>query len=137
MATDIQPGTLDLELTDDPEQQNEVFLAAFNTNDGKIFDSLYREDAISNLSGRPLTGEERTRVITELLAGGPRLAADFKSAYIAGDVLLIFVEYDLDLPDPDGGHNRMHGICTDVLRRGDDGKWRMVIDRPVALETTA
>ncbi|GAA0446894.1 YybH family protein [Streptomyces stramineus] len=125
------------ELTDDPEQQNDAFLAAFNTGDGAIFDGLYRQDAISNLSGRPLTGAERTRVITELLAQQPTLKAEFKEAYVAGDALLIFVEYDLELPGPDGRRVRTLGTCTDVLRRGEDGKWLMVIDRPVPADAVA
>ncbi|MEU3955930.1 nuclear transport factor 2 family protein [Streptomyces achromogenes] len=127
----------DLKLTDDPVQQNEVFLAAFNTGDGAVFDSLYRDDAISNLSGSPLTGAERTRVITELLAQKPRLNAKFLNAYTAGDTLLIFVEYDMEVPQPDGDPVHMRGICTDVLRRGEDGNWLMVIDRPVAEEEYA
>ncbi|MGW1601426.1 YybH family protein [Streptomyces eurythermus] len=127
----------DLKLTDDPVQQNEVFLAAFNTGDGAVFDSLYRDDAISNLSGSPLTGAERTRVITEFLAQKPRLNAKFLNAYVAGDALLIFVEYDMEVPQPDGDPVRMRGTCTDVLRRGEDGDWLMVIDRPVAEEEYA
>ncbi|MFF4716294.1 YybH family protein [Streptomyces eurythermus] len=127
----------DLKLTDDPVQQNEVFLAAFNTGDGAVFDSLYRDDAISNLSGSPLTGAERTRVITEFLAQKPRLNAKFLNAYVAGDALLIFVEYDMEVPQPDGNPVRMRGTCTDVLRRGEDGDWLMVIDRPVAEEEYA
>ncbi|CAL9279415.1 YybH family protein [Streptomyces sp. SudanB182_2057] len=127
----------DLKLTDDPVQQNEVFLAAFNTGDGAVFDSLYRDDAISNLSGSPLTGAERTRVITEFLAQKPRLNAKFLNAYVAGDALLIFVEYDMEVPQPDGGPVHMRGTCTDVLRRGEDGNWQMVIDRPVAEEEYA
>ncbi|GAA2730171.1 nuclear transport factor 2 family protein [Streptomyces nogalater] len=127
----------DLKLTDDPVQQNEVFLAAFNTGDGAVFDSLYRDDAISNLSGSPLTGAERTRVITEFLAQKPRLDAKFLNAYVAGDALLIFVEYDMEVPQPDGDPVHMRGTCTDVLRRDEDGNWRMVIDRPVAEEEYA
>ncbi|MFJ1799963.1 MULTISPECIES: YybH family protein [unclassified Streptomyces] len=135
MATETTAHTL--ELPDDPEQQNEVFLKAFNSGEGAVFDSLYRADAISNLSGRPLTGTERTRVITEMLAQKPLLDAEFREAHVAGDVMLIVVDYDLDLPEPDGARVRMRGTCTDVLRRGADGKWLMVIDRPVPTEAVA
>ncbi|KAB2587519.1 nuclear transport factor 2 family protein, partial [Streptomyces arboris] len=41
---------IDLTLTDDPDQQNEVFLKAFNSGEGAIFDQLYRDDAVSNLT---------------------------------------------------------------------------------------
>jgi ketosteroid isomerase-like protein len=129
MPTDID--LRNLKLTDDPGQQNEVFLAAFNSGDGAVFDGLYRDDAISNLSGRTLTGPERTRVITELLAQGPTLDATFRHAYVAGDTMLMVVDYDLEIPGSDHTTTRLRGTCTDVLRRGADGNWSMVIDRPV------
>ncbi|GAA2592804.1 hypothetical protein GCM10010435_84770 [Winogradskya consettensis] len=121
-----------LDLTGDPDVQNDVFLAAFNSGDGAIFDSLYRDDAISNLSGGPLTGAERTAAIKAFLATGPTLKSTVKHAYSTSDTSLIIVDYDLVLSDEDGKRVRIQGTCTDVLRLGADGKWMMAIDRPVA-----
>ncbi|WP_433262076.1 YybH family protein [Actinosynnema sp. CS-041913] len=121
-----------LDLTDDPETQNDVFLKAFNSGRGAIFDSLYRDDSISNLSGSPLTGKARTEAITALLATGPRLKSKVKSYYTAGDTSLIIVEYDLVIDLEDGRRQRIRGKCTDVLVRGEHGKWVMAVDRPVA-----
>ncbi|MFI9812508.1 YybH family protein [Saccharothrix variisporea] len=123
-----------LDLTDDPETQNEVFLAAFNSGKGAIFDSLYRDDSISNLSGKPLTGEARTRAITELLATGPQLKSTVRAYYATADTSLIIVNYDLVITLEDGRRQRILGKCTDVLVRGEDGKWVMAVDRPVADE---
>ncbi|MFE2757499.1 YybH family protein [Actinosynnema sp. NPDC059335] len=121
-----------LDLTDDPETQNDVFLAAFNSGQGAIFDSLYRDDSISNLSGGPLTGAARTEAITAFLATKPKLKSKVKAAYTAGDSSLIIVEYDLEITKEDGTRQRILGKCTDVLVRGEDGKWVMAVDRPVA-----
>lgn len=121
-----------MDLTDDPDTQNEVFLAAFNSGRGAIFDSLYREDSISNLSGAPLTGAERTRAITEMLATGPKLTSTVVASHVAGDTSLIIVRFDLEITTPDGTRQRILGRCTDVLVRGADGKWVMAVDRPVA-----
>ncbi|MEU1282362.1 nuclear transport factor 2 family protein [Streptomyces sp. NPDC005805] len=121
-----------LELTDDPDVQNDVFLKAFNSGDGGVFDRLYRDDAISNLSGAPLTGAERTRAIKEMLAKGPTLNSTLKHSYTAGDVTLIVVDFELGLPDEEGNLVPVKGSCTDVIRRGEDGRWLMAIDRPVA-----
>ncbi|WP_309112598.1 nuclear transport factor 2 family protein [Saccharothrix sp.] len=121
-----------LDLTDDPDTQNEVFLAAFNSGQGAIFDSLYRDDSISNLSGGPLTGKARTEAIIALLATKPKLKSKVKANYTAGDTSLIIVDYDLEITKPDGGKQRILGKCTDVLVRGEDGKWVMAVDRPVA-----
>ncbi|GGP64871.1 YybH family protein [Saccharothrix coeruleofusca] len=121
-----------LDLTDDPEVQNDVFLAAFNSGQGAIFDSLYREDSISNLSGTPLTGAARTEAITALLATKPELKSRVRSYYATADTSLIIVDYDLVITKEDGGKQRIQGKCTDVLVRGEDGKWVMAVDRPVA-----
>ncbi|MFD3700873.1 YybH family protein [Streptomyces sp. NPDC058646] len=121
-----------LELTDDPEVQNDVFLRAFNSGEGAAFDRLYRDDAISNLSGKPLSGAERTRAITELLAKGPTLKSTLKHSYTAGDVTLIVVDFELGIPGDDGELVPVKGSCTDVVRRVEDGRWLMAVDRPVA-----
>jgi ketosteroid isomerase-like protein len=121
-----------LDLTDDPETQNDVFLAAFNSGQGAIFDSLYRDDSISNLSGGPLTGQARTEAITALLATKPELKSKVRSYYATGDSSLIIVDYDLVITLEDGRRQRILGKCTDVLVRGEDGKWVMAVDRPIA-----
>lgn len=121
-----------LELTADPEVQNDVFLKIFNSGDGAAFDRLYRDDAISNLSGGPLTGEARTKAIIELLAKGPTLKSVVKHSYTADDVTLIVVNFELGLPGENGELIPVKGSCTDVIRRVDGDKWLMAVDRPVA-----
>jgi ketosteroid isomerase-like protein len=121
-----------LELTADPDVQNEVFLKIFNSGDGHAFDRLYRDDAISNLSGKPLSGAERTRAIVEMLAKGPTLKSTVKHSYTAGDVTLIVVDFELGLPGENGELIPVKGSCTDVIRKVDGDKWLMAVDRPVA-----
>ena len=128
----IQLDLDNLDLTDDPETQNQVFIAAFNSGQGAIFDRLYRDDAISNLSGKPLSGTERTKAITELLATKPHLHSTVKQHYVAGDTSLIVVDFELTTKDEDGAPATIRGVCTDVLVREPDGKWMMAIDRPIA-----
>ncbi|SOD62188.1 protein of unknown function [Streptomyces zhaozhouensis] len=119
------------DLTDDQYIQNEIFMQAFNSGEGALFDSLYREDSISNFSGKQLTGEARLAFFKEYLATKPVSLATLTKWYVAGDVALIKVEYIIDNQGPDG-RSRVEGYCTDVLRRGEDGRWLMAIDRPVA-----
>jgi ketosteroid isomerase-like protein len=130
MTTTFDFATRDL--TADPQTQNAMFLTAFNSGDGALFDSLYRDDAISNLSGVPLSGSERTKFLTEWLATGPTLKSEVREFYTTGDTALIIVDYDLEMDGPEGGRVRIQGSCTDVVRKGADGKWQMAIDRPVA-----
>lgn len=127
----VETDLYSIELTDDPHVQNEVFLKLFNSGDGAAFDRLYRDDAISNLSGRPLTGPERTQAIKDMLAQGPTLNSVVRHSYTAGDVTLIVVDFELGLPGENGELVPVKGSCTDVIRHVD-GKWLMAIDRPVA-----
>jgi ketosteroid isomerase-like protein len=120
------------DLTDDTDTQNEIFIQAFNSGDGALFNLLYRDDAISNFSGEPLTGAARLAFFKEFLVGKPHLEAAVTHAYVAGDVALIGVDYKIDTAEPDGTPVQLRGQCTDVLRRGADGRWLMAVDRPVA-----
>ncbi|MFJ4778927.1 YybH family protein [Streptomyces sp. NPDC088762] len=120
------------DLTDDTDQQNEIFLQVFNSGDGELFDRLYRQDAISNFSGTPLTGAERLKFFKDFLALKPALQAKVTHSYVAGDVALIGVEFRIDGTDADGKPLHIEGKCTDVLRRVEDGRWLMAVDRPVA-----
>ncbi|MBV7699690.1 nuclear transport factor 2 family protein [Streptomyces sp. TRM70350] len=119
------------DLTDDTDLQNEIFLQVFNSGDGELFDKLYREDSISNFSGEPLTGAARLAFFKEFLASKPVLQAEVTHSYVAGDVALIGVRFTIDGTDADGKPMHLEGNCTDVLRRGEDGRWLMAIDRPV------
>lgn len=123
-----------LVLTDDAEQQNQAFIDAFNSGDGAIFDQLYRDDAISNLSGAPLTGAARTQGIIDLLKTGPKLDSKVLHNYVAGDVSLVFVEFKLEVTDEQGERQTITGTCTDVMRRTGDNRWIMAVDRPLADE---
>ncbi|MFE3329785.1 YybH family protein [Streptomyces sp. NPDC059176] len=123
-----------LVLTNDVEQQNQAFIDAFNSGDGAIFDSLYRDDAISNLTGKPLTGAERRQGIIDLLKTGPKLNSRVLHNYVAGDVSLVFVEFELEITNEQGEHQKINGTCTDVMRRVDADRWIMAVDRPLAEE---
>ncbi|MFD9734921.1 YybH family protein [Umezawaea sp. NPDC059074] len=128
-ALQVDPNFPDL--TDDIDTQNDIFIDVFNSGDGALFDRLYRPDAISNFSGAPLTGAERKAWFEAFLAPRPHLEATLTHAYVAGDVSLIGVTFVIERTDEDGVKRKLIGSCTDVLRRGEDGRWLMAVDRPV------
>jgi ketosteroid isomerase-like protein len=119
------------DLTGDPDTQNDIFLEVFNSGDGDLFDRLYRDDAISNFSGAPLTGQERRKFFVDFVGAKPKLEAKVLYSYVAGDVALIAVDFRVEGVGPDGEPTVIAGKCTDVLRRVEDGRWLMAIDRPV------
>ncbi|WP_367136885.1 nuclear transport factor 2 family protein [Saccharothrix sp. HUAS TT1] len=120
------------DLTGDTETQNDIFLQVFNSGDGALFDRLYRDDAISNFSGEPLTGEARREFFVGFIGAKPTLEARVTHSYVAGDVALIGVDFKVEGTDPEGKPFTIEGKCTDVLRKVEDGRWLMAVDRPVA-----
>ncbi|GHJ40936.1 DUF4440 domain-containing protein [Streptomyces sp. TS71-3] len=124
-------------IPDDPDQQNDLFVRIFNSGDGALYDSMYTADAVSNISGAPLSGEARTAFFKEFLATGPRINSKVLQTFTTSDTSLLIVDYELDVPTPEGGTLHMHGTCTDVLVRNVEGQWRLAVDRPVPDEQHA
>ncbi|GIE82600.1 hypothetical protein Aph02nite_85500 [Actinoplanes philippinensis] len=118
-------------IPDDPHLQNELFVRIFNSGDGALYDSMYTPDAISNISGTPLTGAQRTQFFKDFLATGPSIASKVTQSYTTKDTSLLIVDYHLEIPQPDGSTASVHGTCTDVLIRNSEGQWRLAVDRPV------
>ncbi|MER6030039.1 nuclear transport factor 2 family protein [Streptomyces sp. NPDC001851] len=125
-------GSLGFDIPEDPHKQNELFVRIFNEGDGALYDSMYTSDAISNISGSPLTGAARTQFFKDFLAMGPKINSKVLQTYTTGDTSLLIVDYSLDVPGPDGEVTHVRGTCTDVLTRDENGEWRLAIDRPVA-----
>lgn len=124
--------SIGLDVPDDADGQNDLLIRIFNSGDGALYDSLYTPDAISNISGGPLSGEARTAFFKEFLTTGPKINSKVLQTYTTGDTSLLIVDYDLDIPGPDGQTTHLHGTCTDVVIRNEEGKWRLAIDRPVS-----
>lgn len=123
----------DFRIPEDPTAQNDLFVEVFNSGDGAHFDSMYADDAISNMSGAPLTGAARTTFFKEFLAAGPRIDSKVLQTFTTGDTSLLIVDYSLDIPGEEGV-TRVSGVCTDVLVRDESGNWTMAVDRPVPTE---
>lgn len=125
---------VDSTIPDDPDLQNDLFVKVFNSGNGALYDSMYTEDAVSNISGAPLTGKARTEFFVDFLATGPRIRSKVLQTYTTADTSLLIVDYSLDIPGPDGEMTHINGTCTDVLVRNEEGAWRLAVDRPVPSE---
>lgn len=130
-------SVIEFDIPDDPHKQNDLFVRLFNHGDGLLYDSMYTADAVSNISGQPLTGRARTEFFRDFLASGPKIDSKVVQAYTTGDTSLLIVDYRLDIHDENGEVAEVHGTCTDVLVRNVDGEWRLAVDRPVADSSAA
>ncbi|MFD4829743.1 DUF4440 domain-containing protein [Streptomyces sp. SID4919] len=113
-----------------PQEHARLFLDAFNAGDLDALDRIYTSDAIAVWEpGNPLSGQARADALREFLAWKPRMTAELRESFIAGDTALLIVDWSIDIPAPDGVE-RMNGTGVDVLRRGADGAWRFAVDNP-------
>jgi ketosteroid isomerase-like protein len=82
-----------------------------------------------------VTGTEAIReALSGLLALKPKYELEFKKAFQASDIALLFSEWTLSATDPDGNAVEMAGRTSDVARRQPDGSWLVVIDDPYGSE---
>ncbi|RCG20909.1 DUF4440 domain-containing protein [Streptomyces diacarni] len=75
------------------------------------------------------------RANADFLALGLPLSVRPRHTYVADEVALLIVDWEIDGTGPDGARVHLRGTATDVARRGADGHWRYVIDRPAGNDT--
>jgi uncharacterized protein (TIGR02246 family) len=110
-------------LTDDATKVTDVFVRAMNAGDVATVLRLYTPDAVSMWEPeKPISGQAHRDAVTEFMRRKPTMSA----RVVAGDAALLVVDWTIDMP----GAERLTGTGLDVLRRGEDGKWRYAIDNP-------
>jgi uncharacterized protein (TIGR02246 family) len=94
--------------------------------------SLYEPDAtFAPQPGQSIHGREAIReALAAFVALKPRMTGEIEKVLIAGDTALVRNRWALRGRQPDGTAVEMGGTSADVLRRGDDGLWRILIDDP-------
>ncbi|MEU4705369.1 DUF4440 domain-containing protein [Nocardia salmonicida] len=118
-------------LTADPRQHPAVFAARFNTFDSDSLAEVYTDDAVFVPEpGSEVTGPALRAANAEFLALGLPIRVSPRHTYVAGDIALLIVDWEIDGTGPDGEPVHVSGTATDVARRDADGFWRYVIDNP-------
>lgn len=115
-----------------PTEVLERFAALLAEGDVQEMLSLYEPDAAFVVEpGKIVTGHDAIGAALEAFAAlGPSLQGDIEQVVYAGDVALVSNRWVLDGAAPDGKPVRLSGRSADVLRLGDNGQWRIVIDDP-------
>jgi uncharacterized protein (TIGR02246 family) len=78
------------------------------------------------LTGRAAIG----RALAEMLALSPVMETHVREVHQADDIALVIVDWSLRGTTRDGSAISQSGRSADVLRRQDDGTWRVLIDHP-------
>lgn len=68
--------------------------------------------------------------LAEMLALSPIMETHVREVLEADDIALVIVDWSLRGTAPDGSAVTQSGRSADVLRRQDDGTWRVLIDHP-------
>lgn len=117
-----------------PAEVHRVYEQGVNAHDLDTVLALYDADAVMVAeSGAEVTGAEAVRdAVSELVSIDGRMRIETVAVIDGGETALLRSSWKLDGTAPDGTpvHLSSHGM--EVVRRGDDGHWRFVIDNPWA-----
>ncbi|MFI8456099.1 YybH family protein [Kitasatospora sp. NPDC085464] len=120
-----------LPVSTDPAQHPAVFAAAFNSGDPALLAQVYEPGAVFVPSpGSAVAGAELHRANAEFLALGLPITVRPRHTYVADDIALLIVDWEITGTAPDGTTVHLTGTATDVARRDASGRWRYVIDNP-------
>ncbi|MFI9589800.1 YybH family protein [Nonomuraea sp. NPDC052265] len=118
-------------LAERPEDVPAVFAERFNTGDAAAVAEVYESGAVFVPEpGSGLTGDEARAANDRFLGLGLPIEVRPRHVYTTGDLALLIVDWVIDGTGRDGKPVRIEGTATDVARRGQDGRWRYVIDNP-------
>jgi uncharacterized protein (TIGR02246 family) len=119
-----------------PEEVQRLFAEAFGSHDLEAVLELYEPDAtLIPQPGEVVRGTEAIReAISQFLAMEPKFDLQFKKAFQAGDIALLFSDWTLSATDPDGNAIEMGGRTAGVARSQPDGSWLFTIDNPYGTE---
>ncbi|WP_344165417.1 hypothetical protein [Nocardiopsis rhodophaea] len=56
--------------------------------------------------------------------------AQVRQQLAVGDTKMLVVDWQMEALDENGEQEHLEGTAIDVLRKGEDGYWRYVVDNP-------
>jgi uncharacterized protein (TIGR02246 family) len=115
-----------------PEQVIELIAAALNRGEVDGAMALYDPEAtFAPEPGAEVKGLAAIRGALEQFAAlKPRMQGEITKVLSAGGVALVMNRWRLEGTRPDGSPVEMGGHSADVVRRTQDGGWRVLIDDP-------
>jgi ketosteroid isomerase-like protein len=116
-----------------PSETVEAFAAHLNDGDLDAAMSHYEPGAVFHpaAEGPPVAGTEAIReALTDFVALNPVMEGEIAKVSEAGDTALVINRWRLRGTQPNGSPVELAGTSADVLHRGADGAWRILIDDP-------
>lgn len=113
-----------------PEDVIPSLVERFNSGDINNQMALYEPEAVFVANnGRLVTDrEEIAAIIGRDIKLGLSLETNVRHIFTAGDIAQIILDWSIDGTGPDGKEVHLGGSACDIVRRGEDGFWRYIID---------
>ena len=110
-----------------PNEISEAFGNFFNKRDKAGLLALYADDAILTVDGAALARgkAEIDKLVTQFLDSPLRIAIKCAACHQQADTALVRSDWKFTGPD---GSIAMTGSSAEVLRKGPDGLWRLLVD---------
>jgi uncharacterized protein (TIGR02246 family) len=118
--------------TTTPEAVIERFSTLLSDSDLDALVELYEPEAVfAPQPGQTVTGRAAIReALTGFLELRPEMDGKIQEVLVSEDTALVSNRWSLRGTGPDGSPVELAGTSSDVMRRGPDGGWRIVIDNP-------
>jgi len=113
-----------------PEDVIPSLIERFNSKNLEAMMELYSPEAVFvAFDGRLITdrNEFGAQFQRDMNLGAP-LKATVRHVFVGGDTAQIVCDWSIDGIGSDGKPMHMHGTASDIMRRGEDGFWRYIID---------
>lgn len=115
----------------DPRENHSTFVRLWNAGDIDGLVGLYEKDAVCVAQGGQLvSGHDAIRAMFVESTSMGENQLELIALTEMGDIALERTRWTMRVPSEDGGTTEQSGLSTVVLRRGNDGLWRMIIDDP-------
>jgi uncharacterized protein (TIGR02246 family) len=127
---------------DDMTRLDEVhhrFADAANAGDAAGIVALYEPDAvIVERDGTLTRGTDAIRRhVDDLLALHPKMEIIQSRSFQNGDLALLCSEWRARVVAPDGTEALMRFLGSEVLKKQQNGSWRLTVDNPWGIEVSA
>lgn len=116
----------------DPRENHQRFQELWNAGDVDGLLDLYADDAVYVApGGQELRSRGEIQAMLEQLAKlGSKTRLELLRLSENGDLALERTGWTMQFPGEGDATTEQSGSSTVVLRRGDDGEWRMIFDDP-------
>jgi uncharacterized protein (TIGR02246 family) len=125
-------------MIENPEQTHERFAAAANAADLEAVVALYETDGVVVERDGGLTQgtDAIRRHVQDLLTLRPRMEILSSRSFQNGDLALLCSEWRARVATPEGKEATMRFRGSEIVRRQEDGLWRLVLDNPWGIEAS-